>query len=74
MYWSRRSQQPAERRSAFRLHARTAGTAAFLCAFVTALFVLLGTWPIAVAFGVITLVSVAICGWALSRERRIEQR
>jgi uncharacterized membrane protein len=60
----------SEKRSALKLHAWTAGIAGLLCVFVTVVFIWLGTWPAAVAFGVIGLISLTIFGWALWRMPR----
>jgi VIT1/CCC1 family predicted Fe2+/Mn2+ transporter len=55
---------------ALRLHAGIATIATILCAFVTVIFVLLGSIPLAVVFGVLTLVCLGILGWARARRRR----
>jgi hypothetical protein len=53
-----------------RLHAGIAVIAVFLCAFVAVVFVVLGTWPLAVVFGAVGLASLGALGWALYRKRR----
>jgi Flp pilus assembly protein TadB len=56
--------------AALRLHAGIAAIATVLCAFVTGIFVWLGTIPVAVVFGVLTVACVIAFGWAVHRRRR----
>lgn len=60
----------SEGRSALRLHAGIAAIGAVLSGFVTWIFILLGTVPLAWVFGVIAAMSLVILGWALYRQRR----
>lgn len=58
---------------ALRLHAGIAAIAVVFAAFVTWIFVRLGSVPLAVGFGVVAAISLVILGWALYRKRRGEQ-
>jgi hypothetical protein len=62
-----------EGRRALQLHAGIAAIAVVLSAFVTWIFVRLGSIPFAVVFGVIAAISLGILGWALYRKRRSAQ-
>jgi Flp pilus assembly protein TadB len=66
----RSDERTPDGQSALRLHAGIAVIAAFLCAFVTVIFVGLGTLPLAILFGVLTLACLAALAWALYRKRR----
>ena len=59
-----------EGQRALQLHAGIAAIAVFLSAFVTWIFIRLGSTPLAVVFGVIAGISLGILGWALYRKRR----
>lgn len=64
-------------RQALRLHEIIAIIAFVLCAFVTVVFVVLGTPVQAVVFGVLAVACLGIAGWAArrrSRGRRAGQR
>ena len=62
-----------EGQRALRLHAGMAAIAVVLTAFVTWVFLRLGSGPLAVGFGVIAAISLVILGWALYRKRRGKQ-
>lgn len=62
-----------EGQRALRLHAGIAAIAVVLSAFVTWVFVRLGSMPLAAVFGVITAISLMILGWALYRKQRVHQ-
>lgn len=59
---------------ALRLHAGIAAIATVLSAFVTGIFVMLGSIALAVVFGVVAGLSLLALGWALLCKRRGEQR
>lgn len=60
----------ADGQSALRLHAGIAAVATTLCIFVTAIFIWLGSTPLAIVFGLIALGSLGALVWALYRRRR----
>ena len=60
----------ADGQSGLRLHAGIAAVATVLCAFVTWVFLRLGSWPLAVVFAVIGLASLGALEWAISHQRR----
>lgn len=55
---------------ALRLHGVIAVIACVLCAFVTVVFVVLGSPAWAVVFGVLALACLGILGWAIRRRSR----
>lgn len=59
-----------EGQRALQLHAGIAAFAVVLSAFVTWIFIRLGSTPFAVVFGVIAAISLGILGGALYRKRR----
>ncbi|MBA2323540.1 MAG: hypothetical protein H0V92_05820 [Pseudonocardiales bacterium] len=56
------------------LHARIGIVAVVLCAFVTVVFLRLGSITAAVVFAVVGVGSLAVLGWALYRKRRGSRR
>jgi Flp pilus assembly protein TadB len=52
------------------LHAGIAVIATALSVLVTVVFIMLGSWPLAVVFAVVAVASAGALGWALQRRRR----
>ena len=63
-----------EGQRALRLHAGIAAIAVIFSAFVSWIFFRLGSIPLAIAFGVVAVISLLILGWALRRKRRSAQK
>jgi hypothetical protein len=62
-----------EGQRALRLHAGIAAIAVVLAAFVTWVFLRVGSVSLGVGFGGVAVISLVILGWALYRKRRSEQ-
>jgi len=67
-------ERSADGQSGLRLHAAIASIAAVLCAFVTVIFVRLGSVPLALVFGVVGVLCLVVLGWALYRRNRGKRR
>lgn len=63
-------ERSADGQKALQLHAGIAVVGFVLSAFVTGIFVWLGTIPLAVVFGVVALACLGAFGWAVTRRRR----
>jgi Flp pilus assembly protein TadB len=63
----------ADGQQGLRLHAGIAVIATVLSVLVTVVFLLQGSWPLAVVFAAVTVASLGALGWALRRKRRGRQ-
>lgn len=63
----------ADGQQGLRLHAGIAVIATILSVLVTVVFIMLGSWPLAVVFAVVGAASLGALGWAVRRMRRGQQ-